>query len=525
MLLTQLQTLLTGFKTQVNPRELTLEKRHDYANGQQITADLKWYRGLQPLEEDKSKFLKVVRTGDKIGPVLNRFVAGVLALDPEWTIKRSDSDVTSDLLGTPLEDEATPEEKVLAAELGALEDTLTVWDKNVKLHQKMRALYRISLWAGRGYPRLYIPDSEKNNLKVQDRSFETIEEALKVVYLNILDPRVAGRVESEHGDTLGYFYRYADDDGKSELVELHTPTQIKTVRVSAGKMEELDKDSVSPENPLYRDGERPDYLMATLEHPTGGIIDESIIDEQDSLNESKVEMRRNGYMGGHRQYITVNAGDPVDAAGNPTFYKFGPSVVANVQGVDIWSKDASGHASIIGRTTPQVIVVEPVNPENFIKAINHHTQEILQKVNQGHFESTFLAISGESKRESKEAWISTLELDSGPVGEVYARILRNAMRLAYWLTGKDDDAFDVYEVVPSLHLNVSNSDMSTVMNASELVERGHMTLDRFVTINPLVKNKEAELATLKQTQPDAPTALKDDVVEPVVEVDGVVTDA
>ena len=501
MLLPQLQALLTGTKNEANPRELTLEKRYAYAHGAAIDADLKYYRGLMPLDEDKAKFLKVVRTGDKIGPAIDRFVAGVLALDPEWTIKRSDSDVTSDLLGTPLEVEASPEDKQLAGELNALEDTLTVWDKSVRLHQKMRELYRISLWAEKGYPRLYIPDSEKDNPKVQGRSFETIEEALTVVYLNILDPRVAGRVESEHGDTLGYFYHYADEDGKSDLIELHTPTQIKTVRFSAGKIEEeLEGDAVSPPNPLYREGERPDYLMATLEHPTGGVLDESIIDEQDSLNESKVEMRRNGYMGGHRQYITVNAADPVDAAGNATLYKFGPSVVANIQGVDIWSKDINGNDVIVGKTTPQVIVVEPVDPDNFIKAIHHHTQEILQKVSQAHFEGTFLAISGESKRESKEAWLSTLELDSGPVGEVYAHILRNALRLAYWLTGKEDNAFDVYEVVPSLNLNVSNSDITTLMNASDLVSRGHMTLDRFVAISDLVKNKEAELATLNQVE-------------------------
>lgn len=515
MLLPQLQALLTGFKAEANPRELTLEKRHAYANGQAITADLKYYRGLMPVEEDKAKFLKVVRTGDKIGPALDRFVAGVLALDPEWAIKCSDSDVTSDLLGTPLEAEASAEDKQLAAELNALEDTLTTWDRSVRLHQKMRELYRISLWAEKSYARLYIPDSEKDNEKVQGRSFATVAEALTVVYLNILDPRVAGSVESEHGDTLGYFYRYADHDGKSDLVELHTPTEIKTVRLSRGEIkEELGDDGLSPANPLYREGERPDYLMATLEHPTGGILDESIIDEQDSLNESKVEMRRNGYMGGHRQYITVNAANPVDAAGNPTLYKFGPSVVANVKGVDIYSKDTNGNDVIVGVTTPQVIVVEPVNPENFIKAIAHHTQEILQKVSQAHFEGTFLAISGESKRESKEAWLSTLELDSGPVGAVYAHILRNALRLAYWLTGKEDNAFDVYEVVPSLNLNVSNSDIATLMNASDLVSRGHMTLDRFVELSDLVKNKEAEKAALNQADEVAV------VVEPEVVTDG-----
>lgn len=505
MLLTQLQALLTGEIKSDNPRELTLEKRYAYANGKQIDAKLTYYRGLMPVDEDKRKFLKVVRTGDKIGPALNRFVAGVLALDPEWSVKRRDSDVTSELLGTALEVDASAADKTIAAELNDLEDALTVWDKNVKLHQKMRELYRVSLWAERGYPRLYIPDSEKDNPKVQARSFETIGEALTVVYLNILDPRVAGRIQSEHGDTLGYYYHYADEDGKGEVLELHTEAQIKTLRFKAGTVEnELENDAISPPNPLYREGERPDYLMTTLEHPTGGMLDESIIDEQDSLNESKVEMRRNGYMGGHRQYITVNATDPVDEAGNPTTYKFGPSVVANIHGVDVWGKDAAGKDAIVSKATPQVIVVEPVDPDNFIKAIRHHTTEILQKLNQSHFEGTFLAISGESKRESKEAWLSTLELDSGPVGEVYAHILRNALRLAYWLTGKDDDAFDVYEVVPSLNLNVSNSDMATLMDASELVGRGQMTLDGFVRINDLIKNKDVELAALNAQKEDVP---------------------
>ena len=490
-----------------NPRELTLDKRYDYSHGRQITADLKWYRGLTPQAEDKTEFLKVVRSGDKLGPALLRFVAGIAGLDPEWTIKRSDSDVTSELLGTvtdetPEDKKPDPKDLAIAKELNELEDTLTVWDRAVGLHNKLKLLYHTALWAALGYPRLYIPDS-LDDARIQARSFESVEAALKVIYLNIIDPRSCGAIEDEHGNVLGYYYRYPseDDKDKRDYIELHTPEEIKLYRqeVDGTLKEALEtEDPGAPRNPLYRENERPEFMISALEHPEGGALDESLIDEQDSLNESKIEMRRNGRLGGHRQYITINADNPKDETGQDTVYEFGPSIVANVTGFQYADQDGK----VIGVTTPQVVVVEPVDPEKFITVIKHHTLEILARYDQSHFESAFLAISGESKRESREAWQSRLELESGPVGQAYATILRNALRVAYWLTGKDDNAFDVYEVVPSLNLNVSNSDMDTIMKASDLVTAGHMTLERFVEVSDLVPNKQAELAALKRQADD-----------------------
>lgn len=496
-MLKQLQALLQGSPKAVSPRDLTLEKRYDYSHGRAIDDKLTYYRGIKPDEEGTRDFLRVAREGDKLGPALMRFVAGTLGLDPEWTIKRNDSDVTSDMLGSAAEKKATPEEKTIAAELNALEDIHTVWDKGIGLHKKIALLYHTSLWAELGYFRLYIPDSLKEDPRVQRRTFKTVQEALSVIYLNILDPRVAGAIVDEHGDTLGYYYRYEDekeDGSKRELIELYTPDEIKLLEANTQTLEEQLETANATPNPLRREGERPDYLMGVLEHPQGGALDASVIDEQDSLNESKVEMRRNGQMGGHRQLITINAAEPVDETGKPVAYQFGAAVVANITGVPIYNHENK----IIGMTDPKVIVVEPVNPENFIVAIKHHTAEILQRYSQQHFESEFLAISGESKRESREAWISNLELESGPIGAAYAHILRNALRYAYWLTGKNDNAFDVYEVVPVLNLNVSNADIDTVMKASDLVTAGHMTLENFVLLNDLVKSKDAELAALNE---------------------------
>ena len=484
-----------------NLRKLTLDKRYKYASGEQLDDKLSLYRGIKPDDEGVSEFLKVARTGDKIGPGLNRFVAGVLGLDPEWSIKRSDSDVTSEILegDTETDDPETQgpsnEDLTLARELNELEDTMTVWHRQAKVHEVLKDAYRYSLWGGLSELRQYIPDIYADDARVIGRSFSSVEEALSVIYFQAIDPRYAGPVVDEHGNTLGHWYEYEEEatdkiNKATTFIELHVDKEIRRYREDSIKGFEL-VDTAA--NPFYREGERPDFLMHTEAHPSGGVLDESIIDEQDSLNESKVEMRRNGQMGGHRQLILINAQKPTDELGNEIAYSVGPSVAMHVYGYEYL--DSSGNKAI---TTPSVIVVPPVDPENFIKAIKHHTFEILSRFSQTHLEADFLAISGESKKDSRSSWEEMLELEAAAPADALAWAIRNGLRFAYWLTGKDDGKYDDYEVIPSLKLAISSADMATVMDASTLVERNHMSLQGFIEQNPLVQGKEGEKAQLKR---------------------------
>lgn len=496
-----------------NLRELTLEKRYRYANGQQLDAQLSLYRGLQPDDEDKTEFLKVVRISDKITPGLNRFVAGTLGLDPEWSIKRADSDIGSNILqdlDTQGAEQPDAEALQVAAELKTLEDAMTTWHQSAGVHTALKDAYRNSLWGLLSELRLYIPDTYSDDPRIQNRTFRTLVEALSVIYLNVIDPRSAGPVTDEHGNTLGHFYEYTEvsaDGQHHRFVELHTDKTIHQYELTAGVLTERLREgqSEAAPNPFYREGERPEFLMHTLEHGTGGVLDESLIDEQDSLNEAKTGMLRNTRMAGHRQLYVINGERPVDEQGKETFYTLGPSVVLHVAGIATYDKDTGKR---VGSATPEVGVIEPVNPEVFIESIRHHTAEMLKRWSQSHFEADFLAISGESKRESKESWETNLELEAGPIAEALSWVVRSALRLAYWLTGKDDNAFDIYTVTPTLKLAVSASDMSTLTAASSFVDKGQMTLEAFVELNPLASNKRGELQAL--------TNAKEEMVEVVM---------
>ena len=154
--------------------------------------------------------------------------------------------------------------------------------------------------------------------------------------------------------------------------------------------------------------------------------------------------------------------------------------------------------------------MDGVDPDNFIKAIQHHTFEILKRWNQAHFEADFLAISGESKRESRDSWETNLEMEAEPVKDALSWVIMAAGRFASWLANENPNRFEDYEVVPRLNLTVSSADMATVMQASELVERGHMSLEALIELNPLVRGKEAEKEALEKRNNPPPEEEEDE---------------
>ena len=503
---------LQGEKSEAgNPRHLTLNKRHAYAHDDQLDKNLTYFRGLQPDDEDKSAFLNIARTADVIGPALDRYVAGVVGLDPEWTIKRTDSDITSDALARK---ETTPEERALATELNELENMVTGWHKDAKLHRRLKTAYRHALWGGFGELRLYLPDSYADDPRAINRTF-TFEEALNAIYLSVSDPRTSGPVRDEHGNTIGHYYEYEGvnvaGNAPATLVEVHDPQFIRTYEKTLGTQGLKERVDLYPNgqpavNPFYKEGQRPEFLMHTLEHDKGGLLTESIIDEQDSINESKTEMRRNGRLHGHRQGYTINATAPLDeATGKEIPYTTGAAVILDIQGNPITYAD--GH---VEQTSPEFGIVDGVDPDNFIKAIQHHTFEILKRWNQAHFEADYLAISGESKRESRDSWETNLEMEAEPVKDALSWVIMAAGRFASWLANENPNRFEDYEVVPRLNLTVSSADMATVIQASDLVERGHMSLEALIEMSPLIRNKEAEKEALEKSS--APSADESEAV-------------
>lgn len=477
-----------------NGHRTNLRKLQDYARGEQFGSRMQYWRGREPINTDKWESIRKLATSDdQIGPALDRVISGILGRDPEWTLRAGENPVTSALLDDEAA-EASGEDLALALWLQELEQAGTVWHKDAELFKALREALRAALWAGQSSLRVYIPSEYAD--EAMAGSQPSLADALELIHVQAVTALEGGPVTDGHGRTVAHWYAYTatEADRKVPHVELHTPQWIQHYRVEGLNLVEVG-DPV--ENPLFdeRKRRRPNYLMHTLTREGGTAITSSIIDAQDGLNIEKTNMRRNSDMAGFRSIVTFNAESPVDEDGNPAQWTIGPDVVVELRGVSTGVDAQTGEGD--GIATPSAMVIDPVDPSVFLKATDSWKAQILEAFDQAHILAKFNAVSGESKRESRDDFDKRLIKESEMVARALAWVIPTALRFAAFLTSDTEaEALKDLTADPRLYLDVSRGNLNTFRELAGVYALGLVSRETVVEANPAVTDAQAELKRL-----------------------------
>ncbi|KEF35483.1 hypothetical protein RDMS_01635 [Deinococcus sp. RL] len=478
----KLLTALLSLRDRKDPsaRALTDAKRWAFARGDYVGENYAYWTGLIPKsEEAKTEWAKTIVTEDVIGPCLNRIVGGMLGRDWEWTL----------CVGG---DEAlTPDEERVAA--------LTVWHREADAWGALKELAYGVLALGRGSLRVYIPaayaeEAEQGRVTDLAAALERIH-VMFVPAAPSADLGDGGAIRDEYGREVGYFYRYAytpPGETKSETrIEVHTPQEVGVFKLEGGKFEAVGQ---TVPNPLYDPAlsRRPRFLMLEVSRDGGSTITQSAADLASDLCVTLTNRRRNSDLGGHRQYVTIDAQDPEDEQGNPMPYTFGPRSVASIKSVTV---DAAGMA-LQSPMKASVQVFDPVQPAVFLE----HAADTRRSLH-AHFDQLWALVgesnlSGESRRESRMTFDMRLRTEAEPLNRAAKWLIETVLRLAAAMLGKPALAEGV-TCQPQLFLNTTPTDMATFTELRNAHLAGQYPLEALLEQTPGVVDVAQTLAQLE----------------------------
>ena len=481
------QKLLTALlslrdKKDSSPRALTQAKRWAFARGDYVGENYAYWTGLIPkTEEAKTEWAKTIVTEDVIGPCLNRIVGGMLGKDWEWNLLPSGAD-------EPL----PPEDERVAA--------LSNWHREADAWGVLKELAYGVLALGRGSLRVYIPDAYAE--EAQQGAVTDLRGALERIHVMFVpaapsaDLGDGGAIRDEYGREVGYFYRYAytpPGETKSETrVEIHTAQEVAVFKLEGGKYE-----PVGPPvpNPLYDPARirRPRFLMLEVSRDGGSTITQSAADLASDLCVTLTNRRRNSDLGGHRQYVTIDAQDPEDEQGNPMPYTFGPRSVASIKSLTV---DAAG-TPLQAPMKASVQVFDPVTPAVFLE----HAADVRRALH-AHFDQLWVlvgesSVSGEARRESRYAFDTRLRTESEPLYRAGKWLIETVLQLAASLLGKPALAEGV-TCRPQLFLQTTPADVTTFTALREAQAAGQYPLLSLLENAPGLADPAAALAQLEQ---------------------------
>jgi hypothetical protein len=464
------------------------QRLHDYSHGEQWGNGTYW-KGRRPKTDDLTEVRKLFTQDDQLGPALNRLVAGMLARDPEWDAERVEPMAASE--GAPAETEATD------AELDEVVEALTTWHEDAGLHGTLKDAAYGMLAQGRGFLRINIPREYALQGLAREGGVTDLLSALELIHIHFVDATQAGVLIDEHGRQVGYYYAYDEvtDNRTRHFIELHSPEFIETYLWENNELTLITEDGGGDTPNLLYDPlrlRRPHYQMLALERDGGSALTLSSLDKQDALNVSWTNLRRNDDLAGFRSLILLNADEPVDEDGKPGYYRMGPALVLNARGLPL-RLDASGNPEQVA--TPGVVIVDPVDPETFLKTIEALRLAILAEFDQTWTLADAKAVSGDSKKESRAAFEKRLSLEAPPVDRALAWALDTTYRLACKLAGREPLALTF---IPRLFLDVSRGDLQAYLANVQAHGLGLASRETVVDSNPSVVDAGQELARLEQ---------------------------
>lgn len=452
-------------------RALTDQKRLDYLNGEQFgTGGQYWMGRASEKTEVMGEIAKTFVCDNRINGCINRHVSAIFGKDPEFDLVIGDNPYTG--------------EEVQA---------LTDWWSTANIHSTIKDLLIKSVALGRGSLRVTIPAKFQQQVAAAT-DYPTV---LKYVRVQALPATQAGPVVDEWGDTLGYFFAYDVQDGqnKKRLVEVHTPEQVATYEVQSDKP----GTAVIPAapNPLLP---YEDFLIRQFNRSGGPLIDQSVIDLQNGLNEEWTYMRRDSKLAGFRTVWVTNSQPPKDADNKPVPWDFSPANVLHIQGLPIKEKSNMAPEPItVGHENPGVGVLLPVDPSVFfLPKIKEFKSAIEDKFNQTWVDAAAKAISGESKIESRKAFDLGVISDGNMASMAVKWLVETVLRVAASLLGRT--LTEGLTVRPKLFLDVKTKSLDVFAALVTARASGCVSLETVIEANPAVSDPAVEKTRLEAEQ-------------------------
>ena len=336
---------------------------------------------------------RVFQSANKIGEVVDRHRRALIGKAPQWYFTNTEGDRT----------EATKADKVL-------QQLIDRWSRR---KDSLIEAITSTLVEGKGYLRLWSPPQLANSGNPYDR-------------LAIHCPKPGSVEVKRDGDGFIEYilYRYVDKNlmplTEKQYIDSRGFTVFETLR-SGAVLETLVLDLGGG------------YSVVELERSP--LITESVKRAQNGINYALTMLLRNiGYSGFLRELI-LNAQPPgewVDDKSSPGGQKFipnpdgfesGPGVTNFVMGAPTYD----GMGNVTGYTSPQVNVRQPIDTKIFLETVQTESKIIYESVGQGHILASDAQLSGVSRVQLRQDFVTALGEDARAIEGALSEIYKSAL--------------------------------------------------------------------------------------------------
>ena len=399
---------------------------------------------------------RVFQSANKIGEVVDRHRRALIGRPAQWYFTNPDGERA----------EASKADVIL-------QKLIDRWS-----HRKNPLVEAVTslLVEGKGYLRLWSPVQRANSANPYDR-------------LAIHSPSPASVEIKRDGDGFvqEILYRYVDSKSSPLTERQYLDEMGRTV------FETIKGGTIAETLVLDLGG---GYSIVELERSP--LVTDSAKRAQNGINYALTMLLRNlGYSGFLRELI-LNAQPPgewIEDRNSPTGQKFipnpdgfesGPGVTNFVMGAPTY--DSAGN--VTGYTSPQVNVRQPIATQIFLETVQTATRIIYEAVGQGHILATDAQLSGVSRVQLRQDFVTALGEDSQLIGGALAEIYKSALLML----GEGQRDLDM---VVKLQLSVSQATPEEMREIRENYRSG--LLSRATAMGLLgVDNPDAEAALIEE---------------------------
>ncbi len=442
-----------------------------------------------------------------IGEAVGRHTSGVLGRELHWrfTVERplEAVEVIDPITGeTVMEDgEPTDEEQAL---IGEAEAFMTAWWDKREVPEILQNMLDGALVAKRSPLRLHVPPGLRD--KNGNLPTGTLDQCLDYIWLqhlgtneDTLDQQVPSATVYTDKNTrrdVGIFtYKEGGEEGEGqeeERAELsYVDEQGNTVLRIVGREVNVTKPFLMPL------GGR----LTIYELTRKWLVTPQVVSQQKSLNKTLTMQGRNDDLGGflERTYLGVEwpmEKDPVtgEETDTPKIMNVGAGAMNILQG-EKWT-DEKGNMHV---TTPQVIYRDPVSPQTFIDSAMATYLAILSETQQLHYASASdAAVSGESRKQAREAFKSDLQHSGGKVESAARWVLETTLAMASFFAGQPN-RFEGLRAYVQCRIDLGPLSADDMRMSAEMYERGVWALETAQSATG-IEDVDAENARIEREQ-------------------------
>lgn len=421
-----------------------------------------------------------------ISEITGRHVAGVLGREIHWklTVARPLPmiKVVDKLTGKEREERALPsdEEQALIDEAEAL---LVKWLNKRGVARIMQSMVAAFLNTKRAVMRVYVPPDlrdDDGNLPPGD-----MEQTIDYIYpqhlghnddkLVLQFPFATVYTQKSSQRQVGV-YTYKEVDEFAELMGAEATEEERA------ELTYLDEAGMTVLRVINKEGNVEDPVTMPLggrltmfEATRPWLVTPQIVSLQKLLNMSLTMMQRNAVVAGFLERVFSNVDwpgkwvdDPSEPAGKrfvPDELVIGPNVNTHIRGIKI--KDKDNNTSF---ATPEINYRDPVSPQTFVDTQAYTYTSILQESNQLHYAQVGgTVVSGESRKQAREAFKQDLQMSASLVEEVMRWLLELVLAMASYFAGRAG-AFEGLRVYAQCRINTGPISPEDMRAAKEMKE-------------------------------------------------------